>query len=353
MVSELCLLPVLLEPRAFAASLIFLRDSSDILFPFIGGINVSLLRIQAAFNFSLFVMYNTKIEWCDATFNPWEGCTKVSPGCAHCYAETRNKRFGGGTAQNWGKGAPRRRTSVQNWNKVRRWNREAGEAFAVYANARAVWQTEEAMTLRGFTRPRRPRVFCASIADWLDAEVPIAWRVDLLDLIRVCTQLDFLLLSKRPQHWRSLLELARDYAADRLHRNEALCDWLNEWLEDGTPPANCWIGTTVEDQQRANERIPQILRIPARVRFLSCEPLLEHLDLTDACGGAAISVRLDWVIAGGESGPGARPMNPDWARSLRDQCAAAKVAFFMKQMGGTKKPFPPIPADLFVREFPR
>jgi protein gp37 len=264
-------------------------------------------------------MKNSHIEWTDHTFNPWEGCTKVSPGCAHCYAEARNQRFSGGA--NWGKGAPRRRTSEANWRQPIAWDKAS--AFA----------SEHGV--------RRSRVFCASLADWLDDEVPIEWLVDLLDLIRRTPNLDWLLLTKRPQNWRDRIcrALAHvegiDFETGDSWEGDAQTElgiWLNDWTAtDGTGiPDNIWIGTTVEDQQRADERIPLLLQIPAKVRFLSCEPLLGPVDVLS---GWAIRGKVDWVICGGESGHGARPMHPDWARSLRDQCAAAGVPFFFKQWG--------------------
>lgn len=293
-------------------------------------------------------MKNTAIEWADHTFNPWEGCTKVSPGCAHCYAEARNARFGGGTAPNWGIGAPRRRTSVQNWNQVRRWDREAGLNMSceLCRNTRKAPQPGAYKMKDGACwycygwEKKRPRVFCASLADWLDDEVPIEWTADLLDLVRVCKNLDFLLLTKRPQNWKERLDHAWNWSIDH---DEGAVDfrlWLRAWL-DGNPPANVWIGTTVEDQQRADERVPQLVSIPARARFLSCEPLLGQIDLglfgilpRDVKPGYTPGYEcIDWVICGGESGRGARPMHPDWARSLRDQCAAAGVAFHFKQWG--------------------
>jgi protein gp37 len=295
-------------------------------------------------------MKNSKIEWTNHTFNPFEGCTKVSPGCANCYAENRNARFGGGTAPNWGKGAPRRRTSVSNWNQPVKWNLEA----ATDAEMHRVFGSVDGAYVR-------PRVFCASLADWLDDEVPIEWLADLLDLIRRTPNLDWLLLTKRPQNWADHIRLARDHLTTR---NAETSLWLNDWLpkkgsggmpaRDGTPPANVWIGTSVEDQTRADERIPLLLQIPAKVRFLSMEPLLGPVDLdrtgmNPLWGGTPGGERIHQVIVGGESGPNARPMNPDWARSLRDQCNAAGAAYFHKQ-NGEWRPF--IPEDGPPRESP-
>lgn len=269
-------------------------------------------------------MENSKIEWTDHTFNPWEGCTKVSPGCAHCYAATRNARFGGGTATNWGPGAPRRRTSVQNWKQPLKWNHDSSSGV------------DEGVLLD--KEIRKQRVFCASLADWLDDEVPIEWLADLLDLIRRTPHLDWQLLTKRPANWKSRLDAVLDLLAIPEEDDPAyhLSDWILDWYNE-KPPANVWVGTSVEDQQRADERIPELLKIPARVRFLSCEPLLEQVDLTKSAGLALAGLdgktNIDWVICGGESGQHARPMHPDWARSLRDQCNAAGVPFFFKQWG--------------------
>lgn len=303
---------------------------------------------------------NSNIEWCDHTFNPWEGCTKVSPGCAHCYAEARNKRFNGGTATNWGKGAPRRRTSIANWNKVIKWNRDASLFLQCTRGCRFQSTVDG---LEGFC-PKcgdpqadcaRPRVFCASLADWLDEEVPIAWLAELLDLIRSTPNLDWLLLTKRPQNFRARLAevVAMEVSngpsgTDQCYGIALAAAWLN-----GAEPSNVWVGTTVEDQQRADERIPELLGIPARVRFLSCEPLLGPVDLASTIWNhtpartlvpmmkvedaktlkSPLIPGIHWVICGGESGPGARPMHPNWARSLRDQCQASAVPFFFKQSG--------------------
>lgn len=248
---------------------------------------------------------NSKIEWCDHTFNPWEGCTKVSPGCANCYAEARNARFGGGTAPNWGPGKPRRRTTAANWRLPLQWNAAEG---------RVIVNHEE------FVANRRPRVFCASLADVFDSEVPPAWRRDLFFLITQCHHLDWLLLTKRP-------ELVIDQLKEISRGPDARWDFWSDWEQAGGLP-NVWLGTTAEDQQRADERIPELLRIPARVRFVSCEPLLGPVTLPSLNGAG-----VDWVICGGESGPHARPMHPHWARSLRDECYEWGIPFFFKQWG--------------------
>lgn len=247
----------------------------------------------------------SKIEWTDHTFNPWTGCTKVSAACDHCYAEGWAKRSG---HVEWGPHSARRRTKPGNWNGPLKWNAEARDKGIRY------------------------RVFCASLADVFDNHKSIEWewRHALLDLILRTTHLDWLLLTKRPQN------VARYVPG-----------WWNCW------PAHVWIGTTVENQEEAERRIPHLLSIPAKVRFLSCEPLLGPVDLrelhsgwhftncldgyryhdTDRAVPSQKCERINWVICGGESGPGARPMHPDWARSLRDQCAAAGVPFFFKQWG--------------------
>jgi protein gp37 len=288
---------------------------------------------------------NSNIEWTDHTFNPWIGCTKVSPGCANCYAEMlMDTRYG---RVKWGKGQPRVRTSEANWKLPLKWDREAAIAQLEWrALVKHFSDGPADAVARGFPRPSRPRVFCASLADWLDEEVTVEWLADLLDLIHRTPNLDWLLLTKRPQNWRSLMEKAMRYAMmaspitddkdrekDRLSRHGLAC-WIRDWLQ-GTPPGNVWIGTTVEDQQRADERIPTLASIPARVRFLSCEPLLSVVDLSRhlfSVPGARLNW-IHWVICGGESGPGARPMLIEWADDLRRQCKQAGVPFFMKQLG--------------------
>lgn len=222
----------------------------------------------------------TAIAWTDHTFNPWVGCARVSPGCQHCYAEALAKRTG---LVEWGQTAARRVTSDANWRKPLKWNRQAAA-------------------------DGRPHlVFCASMADVFEDRPELEDpRAQAFALMQRTPHLIWQVLTKRPENVLDKVPVL----------------WPENW------PTNVWIGTTVEDQQRADERIPELVRIPAPVRFLSCEPLLGHVALPWLAGG------VHWVIAGGESGPGHRPLNVDHARSLRDQCATAGVPFFFKQHGG-------------------
>lgn len=234
---------------------------------------------------------NTAIEWATHTFNPWWGCTKVSPGCLHCYADTHSARF----KQNvFGANAPRRFFGDGHWAEPRKWDRKAAAAGV------------------------RERVFCGSMCDVFEDRPDLApHRARLLDLIVETPHLDWLLLTKRPENAR------------RLGFGHDATDW----------PVNVWLGTSVEDQRRADERIPELLAVPAALRFLSCEPLLGPVDLIPplkawAQGKAVqINAHLHWLIVGGESGPGARPMHLGWARGLVDQCRQAAIAPFVKQLG--------------------
>lgn len=249
-------------------------------------------------------MAETKIEWTATrlpdgsllpgfSFNPWVGCTKVSRACDGCYAEAWAKRSG---IVKWGN-EPRHRTSASNWQGPLKWNREA-EAAGI-----------------------RRKVFCASLADVFDNQVDPAWRIDLFRLIGLTPHLDWLLLTKRPQNIAKMLP--------------------SDYVLAGKPPHNIWLGTTVENQEEADRRIPHLLAVPAKVHFLSCEPLLGPVDLSSFLywkGSTGLEWSLPpsarrWVITGGESGPHARPSHPDWFRWLRDQCAAAGAPHFFKQHG--------------------
>lgn len=251
---------------------------------------------------------NSKIEWCDNTFNPWVGCSRISPACDHCYAESWARRTG--HPELWE--GERRRTSAANWKQPLKWD----------AQARAVG--------------RRVLLFCASLADVFDNAVPHEWRVDLFELIGKTTNIDWLLLTKRIGNAHRML----DEVMDTMSRG------LQRWSEPITWP-DLWLGVTIANQEEADRDIPKLLATPARVRFLSCEPLLGPIDLSgllhrcpthDFDSGFCIQdcgdwQWLNWVIAGGESGGKARPSHPDWFRSLRDQCAAAGVPYHFKQWG--------------------
>jgi protein gp37 len=245
----------------------------------------------------------TKIAWCDHTFNPWYGCRKIGAGCAHCYAEEWARRFGMVT---WGRGAPRKRSSAAVWKKPLAWNAEAKRLGV------------------------RRRVFCASLADVFDEAAPGEWRADLFALIRQTPNLDWLLLTKRIFAAQNILLNAYPPAKPRKEWPPVL-DLT--WLE------NVWLGISISNQEEADRDIPKLMEIPARKLFLSCEPLLGPINLNHACQKYKHGItrgllrQLDWVIVGGESGPMARPMAARWARSIRDQCAAANVPFFFKQWG--------------------
>jgi protein gp37 len=226
---------------------------------------------------------NSQIEWTHHTFNPWWGCAKVSPACQNCYAELWAKRMG---QHLWGARSARRFFGDTHWREPLIWNEEARMAR------------------------ERNRVFCASMADVFESRTELnAQRQRLWELIRSTPWLDWLLLTKRPQNIGEMVP----------------------WSA-GTWPQNVWLGTTVENQQCAKERLPHLLQHTAAVRFLSCEPLLGAIDLSQWFRRPGLE-RIDWVIAGGESGPGARPMHPDWAKNLLKQCLKADVAFHFKQWG--------------------
>ena len=235
---------------------------------------------------------STKIEWCDHTFSPWRGCSRVSEGCRFCYAEKWAKRnpavFG-----KWGDKGTRVIASESTWKEPIRWDRAAEKAG------------------------ERRRVFCASMADvFEDRPELIMPRTRLFRLIAGTTNLDWLLLTKRPEN---VLDMT--FYAWRVQQNygDGPC-WQWQW------PLNVWLGVSVENQATADERIPILLNTPPAVRFISAEPLLEAIDLR-------LSHEIDLVIIGGESGQHARPCRDEWILSLVEQCQAIGVACFVKQFG--------------------
>ncbi len=210
------------------------------------------------------------IEWTDATWNPVTGCTKVSPGCAHCYAEAMTLRFG------MGKPFLPGRSEIK--------------LHADRLQLPLTWKAHR-------------RIFVNSMSDLFHREVPVAFIRQVFDVMAQGSQHVFQILTKRHEQLRALAyEL----------------DW----------PQHVWVGVSVEDQYWANQRIPSLVTVPAGVRFLSVEPLLEPVNLRPYLRD------LQWVIVGGESGPKARPISPDWVRRIRDDCWAAGVPFFFKQWGG-------------------
>lgn len=252
----------------------------------------------------------TNISWTKVTFNPWVGCTQISPGCNHCYAAASDRRFTGG--QHWGAGAPRRRTVASNWRNPLRWNNEAQKSGEFWP------------------------VFAASQADIFDNEVDPAWREDFWELVRATPALTWQIVTKRVGNVRKMLPP----------------DW-----GDGYP--NVWLGITVVNQLEADRDIPKLFLVPASLRFLSVEPMLAGIDLTrivfedgyksvnaltgvvltNLTGGAAvhnIGPKIDWVITGGESkqpGQPARAFDLAWADLIAADCANAGIPFFMKQTG--------------------
>ena len=274
---------------------------------------------------------NSSIEWTDATWNPLAGCSPVSEGCRNCYAAKEAIRL---------QGNPNLKVSAKYAGTA--------EMRGIGENRRAVFTgrinlDEEALRVPlRWQRPRR--VFVNSMSDLFHPAVPDEFIGRVWDVMARSPRHTFQVLTKRPDR---MAELLPRFAERHTARDGS-----------GWPLRNVWVGTSVEDQAAANERIPHLLRTPAAVRFLSCEPLLGSIDLTDLVVSDgrpgewhmdAIRIDVDvaddepffgsvihWVIAGGESGPHARPMHPVWVRSLRNQCEGAGVAFFFKQWGEWK-----------------
>lgn len=333
----------------------------------------------------------TGIAWCDMTFNPWIGCSKVSPACANCYAERdmdhRHKRV------RWGPQGTRSVTTDANWRKPLQWSR----CQKVYEEEWKAFCDVRASSYDPNKPPRRPRVFCASLADvfedwqgpiwdhrgqklfwshsrqadqsehhWIaepdtaGGEQPVTMddvRRRLFALIDATPNLDWLLLTKRPENIRQMWPTwPIGFSADGSGGHGSGARYLK----------NVWLGTSVENQEYADKRIPELLKCSdlARVLFLSCEPLLGPVEFSNVTKRSDAVQQLgkksldgiNWVICGGESGPKSRPMQIEWARSLKEQCEAAKVPFFMKQLSQADtagfKDFAAFPADLQVRQFP-
>lgn len=276
---------------------------------------------------------HTKIEWADATWNPVTGCTVVSPGCTNCYA----MKLAG----------------------TRMKHHPTRSGLTAESKAGPVWTGEVRFNEQWLDQPlrwKKPRmIFVCAHGDLFHENVPDEWIDRVFAVMALCPQHTFQVLTKRSgrmreyickldgesRRWKRLGDAAAVMIGTEGYYRAGECQW---------PLHNVWLGVSVEDQSRADERIPDLLATPAAVRWISAEPLLGPVDLCrvgdghlDALNGIEAADRpdparrmvnsLDWIVAGGESGPGARPMHPDWARWLRDQCAAAGVPFFFKQWG--------------------
>lgn len=272
----------------------------------------------------------SSIEWTDITWNPTTGCDRISPGCERCYALTMAKRLKGmGQAKYQNDGDPK----------------TSGPGFGIATHAEAIMEP-----LR-WRRPRR--VFVNSMSDLFHAGIQTVDLHLIFGVMAATPQHTYQILTKRHGRMRSLLNDPQ-FAHMTFHR--AKMYGRPDTAAQTWPLPNVWLGASVEDQKHADLRVPALLDTPAAVRFLSCEPLLGPVDLTRIAAGskqqpdmvfdalnqrygvpgrwqADSSARVDWVITGGESGPGARPMHPDWVRVLRDQCTAARVPFLFKQWG--------------------
>ncbi len=243
---------------------------------------------------------NTSISWCDHSWNPWWGCTEVSPGCDNCYARVLDERWG---ESHWGKGVPRRVMSDSYWRQPLRWDALAKKEGVKH------------------------KVFCASMADVMDDEAPEGQRERLWELIDNTPNLIWQLLTKRPQRYERYFPIAG----------------FKHW--------NLWLGTSAENQANYNLRWPFLKEAADRrglVTFISYEPALGPLKLREKIG------RPNWVICGGESGAGRRPMEQEWAENLRAECENDGVAFWMKQMSAQTpdKGKDLIPTHLLIHQFP-
>lgn len=243
---------------------------------------------------------NTKIEWCDHTFNAWTGCQAVSPGCDNCYAAAWAKRAGRDFAV-------RQRTTDSYWQQPRKWDARHEAFFAAHG--------------------RRQRVFVNSLSDVFDNAAPPTWRIELFALIAETPHLDWLLLTKRIGNAAKMIETAVEWERHKVGTIAGKWPWPNVWMM-----------ATVCNQPEADRDIVKLLAVPAAKHGISVGPMLSAIDITpwlphDKDEAPGYVTRLDWVICEGESTANARPMHPAWVRSLRDQCDEVGTRFFFKQWG--------------------
>jgi len=238
---------------------------------------------------------STKIEWCDETWNPVTGCREISEGCAHCYAKRQAQRFKG------------------------RFGYDKDDPFKVTFHPDKLYRPLK------WKKPKR--IFVCSMGDLFHEDVLFRWVDEILGKIQKSPQHTFMILTKRPDRMESHFQ------------HYCFPDW------DAQRIPNLWLGISAENQRCLDERLPYLLQIPAAKRFVSLEPLLGPIKFrSQHLGGLFSCVKLDWVIVGGETGYGKRPMDPDWVRSIRDQCQEAGTPFFFKGWGNKNR-------SLFGREW--
>lgn len=300
----------------------------------------------------------TLIQWASSTWNPWIGCDKVSPGCWLCYIvnttpfRTRELKHGD----------PRQRLSENYWKQPARWNAAAEAALRGWEAAGKMeamgMPVKKEIAQYGMTKPERPRIF-PSLCDWLDDKVPIEWLADFLEVIYCTPNLDWLLITKRPENWRPRLEAAMSHIAARSRATHTEkcggakknCDCFRQnhvhnqiwhWLHTCNVPPNVWFGFSAENQEWFDKRYEIARSIPAKVKFISAEPLLGPIEFKNRLTGTLPFKPgyeptpykiIDWVIVGGESGDRARPCHVQWISNIITQCAAQGVACFVKQLG--------------------
>lgn len=273
----------------------------------------------------------TNIPWCDSTISDWPGCSKVSAGCLNCFAEVFDARGCIEKVSHWGPGAPR--LQLKGAAKARaKLNRKpiiCDTCGTALVDGYALHDCNGDHDARPFSFHRR-RIFNQNLGDWLDPEVPIELLVGMLESIRLADKCTHILCTKRPENFFRRL-------SDCLW-HEPIRQWVGDWVGvERKAPSNIWLLTSVENQDAADKRIPELLRIPAAVRGLSVEPLVGPIDLT-TCGylrapAMQIAPTVEWVIVGGESGALARPCNVDWIRSIISQCNSTGTPCFVKQLG--------------------
>ncbi|MDZ8070418.1 MAG: phage Gp37/Gp68 family protein [Nostoc sp. DedQUE08] len=304
---------------------------------------------------------STNIQWCDETWNVIVGCSRVSgsPGCARCYAAKAAK-------------SPRLQQFPQ-YQGVGKWD--------------GTVEFVKSQLIKPLSWKKPKRIFVCSMADLFHANVPDEWIHQVMTVVALSPQHTFQILTKRPERmkeyfsqqslWIKWYEAAKDFLWDAISEKfGGLINLQQYFIDQPFPLPNVWLGTSTENQQMSNKRIPILLQIPAAVRFLSCEPLLEEIDfrqggaiqklISDSYEWELVNEDIQWIVVGGESGPNSRPCHIEWLESIVQQCHAVKTPVFVKQLGANAKfegqrfktrdkkggEIEEFPLHLQVREFP-